>query len=350
MAPLDLRLLRRRRRRFGLLGLRSVRRARLVRSLRAVRPRDPREAIRCALGDGQRIAARAERGRLGLTAIDPAHRCAVGCTTVGCRRVRVCVASLDIHRCPGPGCRFARTTSEGTVCGLSGYEIAGPADSVVSSYSRDNGVTATSCRHWGHADRSARASARRAPPRETDQLTRVAVENHVTLFLASRLRGEIYRAELAKVEEACVKAAKTSKAPLSIDAVMARTAAIYTERADLCRRPADPTLPWLGTLAMAIFEFWKGLRDKIEMKRKNAPAFVATVLSCMAGPGLAIGGVCFIPQSAIVRRHCPRPRQFGSFRGKMTCRRVTQHTRFLKSALTLPSGSPRMVPALVFGD
>lgn len=295
-------------------------------------------------------AARAERTRLGLTQVDPSHRCVVGCTTVGCRQVRVCVASLAIHVCPGPECQFARTTSEGTVCGLSGYEISGPNDKVVSSYSRDNGVTAVSCRHWGHADRGARAPTRRAPPRETDQLTRVAVETHVTLFLASRLRGDIYRAELAKVEEACVKAAKTTKASLSIDAVMARAAEIYNARADLCRRPADPTMPWLGTLALAIFEFWRGLRDKIQMKRKNSPAFVATVLSCMAGPGLAIGGVCFIPQSAIVRRHCPRPRQFGSFRGKMTCRRVTQHTRLLKQALTLPSGSPRMVPALVFGD
>jgi len=60
--------------------------------------------------------------------------------------------------------------------------------------------------------------------------------------------------------------------------------------------------------------------------------------------------VCFIPASAVVRQHCPRPRQFGSFHGKMTCRRVTQHTRALKGALTLPSGAPRIVPALEFAD
>ena len=295
-------------------------------------------------------AARAARARDGHGAVDPGHRCTIDCATVGSRRVRACVASLAIHVCPGPECQFARTTSEGTVCGLSGFEITGPADSVVSTYSRDNGVTTVSSRHWGHADRSARAATRRAPPRETDQLTRVAVETHVSLFLASRLREDIYTAELGKVREACVKAAKTSKEAMAIDQCMARAAAIYAERAELCRRPAPPTAQWLTTLAGAIFRFWKGIRGSILMRRKNAPAFVATVLSLMAGEGLSIGSVCFIPASAVVRQHCPRPRQFGSFHGKMTCRRVTQHTRALKGALTLPSGAPRIVPALEFAD
>ena len=292
--------------------------------------------------------ARAERTRTRAAPIAQSHRCSVGCVTVGCRKVRVCVASLNIHVCPGPSCEHARASSEGVVCGLSGFEIAPPSDNVVSAFQRENGISATTTRHWGHSERTTRIAGPRAAPRETDRQTRQAIENHVTLFLASRARHEIYAAELAKVKAVGVKQAKTTRAPVSFSAAVAEAMAIYDERASLCRPPATSDAPWLKTLATAIFNFWKGLREWLPMRRKNAAAFVATVLSMMADDGLKIGGVRFIHSCSIVRRHCPRPRQMGLFTGRMTCRRVTQQTRALKTALTMDSGRPRIVPPLDF--
>jgi hypothetical protein len=292
--------------------------------------------------------ARAERSRTAAPPIAQNHHCTVGCVTVGCRKVRVCVASLKIHVCPGPSCEHARASSEGVVCGLSGFEIAPPSDNVVSAFQRENGVVATTTRHWGHAERSSRASGGRAAPRETDRQTRLAIESHVTLFMASRPRHDIYTAELDKVKSVAVKLAKTTRGPTSFSAAITAAMSVYTERASLCRPPAPSEAPWLKTLAKAIFDFWKGLREWMPMRRKNAAAFVATVLSMMAEDGLKIGGVRFIHSCPIVRRHCPRPRQMGLFTGRMTCRRVTQQTRALKAALTLDSGRPRIVPALDF--
>lgn len=293
-------------------------------------------------------AARAERARTGAPPVNPDHRCTVDCVTVGSRRVRVCIASLAVHVCPGASCRFLRVTSEGSVCGLSGFEVASASENVVTVYTRETGTTSISTRHWGNVDRGTQISSKRAAPKESDQLTRCAIESYVKLFLSSRMRHEIYTVEFGKVKEQCTKLAKATREPVTLDNAIKSVVEIYRDRASLCRRPAPDGVQWLSTLASAIFNFWRGIRDHLPMKKKNAPAFVATVLSLMGEDGLTLGGVCFIPKSSLVRRHCPRPRQFSGFRGRMTCRRITQYTRALKTALTLPSGAPRIVPPLVF--
>lgn len=293
-------------------------------------------------------AARSARAAAGITAIDRHHRCAVGCTTVGSRTVRVCLASMAVHICPGCSCKFARTTSEGTVCGLSGYEVAGVDDTITTAFSRDTGVTAVSSRHWGHADRSMGPNRPRSAPKETDQLTRMAVEAQVVYFLSSKTREGIHREELGKVAVQCVKRAKMLREPIGFSGVVASVAEVYKLRSDLCRPPVREGSEWVKTLGKAIFEFWKPLRDRIPMKKKNAPAFVAAVLTMMSdGEGLAIGGVYYIRPSALIRRHCPRPRQFGLF-PNMTCRRITQEVRLIKNALTMDNGEPRMIPPLDF--
>jgi hypothetical protein len=291
--------------------------------------------------------ARSERARLGLGPLLAGHRCSIGCQTVGTRRVRVCLESLGVHVCPGASCPFARQTGEATVCGLSGFEVCGPNDTSVSSFSQSNGVTASSSRHWGHVTRTTALTQKRAEVRETDQMTRKAVEDNTALFLSSSHRGEICAAETTKVHEACVRAAKMARAPPSFSGTVATVTRLFYERAALCAPPALPGAMWLSTLATAIFRFWQGLRMWIPLKKKNAAAMTAAILTFMADGGLSISGVVYVRPSRVVAAHCPRPRQFGMFRS-MTCRRITQQIRAIKAALTLPSGRPRLAPPLEF--
>ena len=292
--------------------------------------------------------ARAERAKNGGGPLEVGHRCTEACQTVGTRRIRVCLASLNTHVCPGASCPFVRHTGEARVCGLSGFEVAGPDDAAVTSFSTTNGVTAQLSRHWGHAVKTTAAPQRRASVRESDQMTRTAIEEQVRRFLASGQRGDICLAERKKVRENCVKAAKMLREPPSFAQVVGTVHELYAARAALCRGAAPADAPWLLTLASAIFEFWKGIREEIPMKKKNAAAFTAAVLTFMSGSGLEHSGVVYIRPSPLVAAHCPRPRQFAAFRS-MTCRRITQQIRSIKAALTLPSGRPRVVPPLEFG-
>lgn len=292
--------------------------------------------------------ARAERARSGSSPLEVGHRCTEACQTVGTRRIRVCLASLNTHVCPGASCPFARHTGEAVVCGLSGFEVAGPDDTTVTSFSQTNGVTAQSSRHWGQTVKTTALPQRRASVRESDQMTRTAIEDQVRLFLASTQRSDICQAERKKVRDNCVKAAKMLREPPSVAQVVGTVHDLYMARAALCRQPAPAGAPWLLTLSSAIFEFWKGVREEIPMKKKNAAAFTAAVLTFMSGSGLEHSGVVYIRPSPLVAAHCPRPRQFAAFRS-MTCRRITQQIRSIKAALTLPSGRPRVVPPLEFG-
>lgn len=276
------------------------------------------------------------------------HRCTEHCPTVGTRRVRVCTKSLNIHICPGESCEFARNTGEGTVCALSGYCIAGPDDTSTTSFSTSNGVTASSSRHWGQGVRVTPKLGGRSGPIETLQLTRKAVEANVHLFLASDQRREVTDAEMLKVRQNCERSAKMGRVSPHLGSVVAEVTRLYRDRAELCAPPAPHTAPWLKTLSATVFAFWQGVADKIPMKRKNAPSFVAAILSFMASEdGLSLHGVVYIRPSALVRRHSVLPRQMGAFR-TMTCRRVTQMTRALKAAISLESGQPRIVDPLVF--
>lgn len=290
--------------------------------------------------------ARAERARQNLPALELGHRCCGTCRTVGNARVRVCLASLNVHVCPGTSCPFAVSTGEGTVCSLSGFEVAGPDATVVTSFSQTNGVTAQSSRHWGHPVATS-APLRRASVRESDQMTRTAIEEQVKLFLSSSQRREICDQERQKVRENCAKAAKMIREPLFLGQTVGVVTGLYAERASLCAPPAPANAVWLETLSTAIFEFWKGIRESIPMKKKNAAAFVAAILTFMSDSGLEHSSVVYIRPSPLVAAHCPRPRQFGLFRS-MTCRRITQQIRAIKAALTLPSGRPRVVPPLQF--
>lgn len=291
--------------------------------------------------------ARHERDQGAFAPLEVGHRCSSRCRTVGNSRVRVCLASLNVHICPGSSCPFAISTGEGTVCALSGFEVAGPDDATVTSFVKTNGVTASSSRHWGHSVKTTALPQRRADARESDQMTRTAIEDQVHLFLASEQRQMICRTERLKVRENCSKCAKMLRDPPSFSAVVTTVNALYTERAALCAPPAPAGAPWLSTLASAIFEFWKGIRSEIPMKKKNAAAFVAAILTFMSDGGLEHSGVVYVRPSPLVAAHCPRPRQFGLFRS-MTCRRITQQIRSIKAALTLPSGRPRVVPPLRF--
>ena len=291
--------------------------------------------------------ARSERDRLGLGPLLTGHRCSIKCQTVGTRRVRVCLDSLTVHVCPGVSCPFAQQTGEATVCGLSGFEVCGPDDAAVSLFSQSNGKTAVSSRHWGHSTKTTAPDQKRSKARETDQMTRKAVEDNTVLFLSSPHREQICAAEKAKVHDSCVRAAKMSRSSHSFSGIVATVVNLFNERAALCAPPAPAGVAWLSTLATAIFKFWQGLRKWIPLKKKNAAAMTASILTFMADGGLSIAGVLYVRPSKVVAAHCPRPRQFGMFRS-MTCRRITQQIRAIKAALTLPSGRPRMVPPLEF--
>lgn len=125
----------------------------------------------------------------------------------------------------------------------------------------------------------------------------------------------------------------------------------FRERRSSLSLPVRPS-PWLRTLSEKILEWWKTVsRICPEIKSPSSPGvlpFVGTVLSFLGSPrGLVVGGVTLIRPSPRVRRHLPTARQMGLF-GRLSCRKLSQCSRQLRSGLLTPSGGVRVVPCLEF--
>lgn len=125
----------------------------------------------------------------------------------------------------------------------------------------------------------------------------------------------------------------------------------FRERRSSLSLPVRPS-PWLRTLSEKILEWWKTVsRICPGIKRPSSSGvlpFVGTVLSFLGSPrGLVVGGVTLIRPSPRVRRHLPTARQMGLF-GRLSCRKLSQCSRQLRSGLLTPSGGVWVVPCLEF--
>lgn len=125
----------------------------------------------------------------------------------------------------------------------------------------------------------------------------------------------------------------------------------FRKRRSSLSLPVRPS-PWLRTLSEKILEWWKTVsRICPGIKRPSSSGvlpFVGTVLSFLGSPrGLVVGGVTLIRPSSRVRRHLPTARQMGLF-GRLSCRKLSQCSRQLRSGLLTPSGGVRVVPCLEF--
>ena len=125
----------------------------------------------------------------------------------------------------------------------------------------------------------------------------------------------------------------------------------FRERRSSLSLPVRPS-PWLRTLSEKILDWWKTVsRICPDIKSPSSSGvlpFVGTVLSFLGSPrGLVVGGVTLIQPSSRVRRHLPTARQMGLF-GRLSCRKLSQCSRQLRSGLLTPSGGVRVVPCLEF--
>jgi hypothetical protein len=125
----------------------------------------------------------------------------------------------------------------------------------------------------------------------------------------------------------------------------------FRERRSSLSLPVRPS-PWLRTLSEKILAWWKTVsRICPGIKSPSSSGvlpFVGTVLSFLGSPrGLVVGGVTLIRPSSRVRRHLPTARQMGLF-GRLSCRKLSQCSRQLRSGLLTPSGGVRVVPCLEF--
>lgn len=125
----------------------------------------------------------------------------------------------------------------------------------------------------------------------------------------------------------------------------------FRERRSSLSLPVRPS-PWLRTLSEKILDWWKTVsRICPDIKSPSSSGvlpFVGTVLSFLGSPrGLVVGGVTLIRPSPRVRRHLPTARQMGLF-GRLSCRKLSQCSRQLRSGLLTPSGGVRVVPCLEF--
>ena len=278
-----------------------------------------------------------------LFGYDHAHVCTSNCRMVGDFPYFICVSSRKLHVC-GKECRNTYTTSEGTFCALTGFEVHGPDDETSSLVVRDS--CGKSTRHWGDRIRMGKKRARRPSTRSPTNSIDL-FERAVRLFLLSEERHKLYRAEMAKFGASVKKAAKKHLgSPIGLQDASAIVSNLVSRHEPLCSPPPCKTTRWVGALAREINNFWKQLDFKCT--RKSVNALVAVSLSMMAKKeGYACDGVVYVRHSPTLAQHVVSDMQFGRFSG-LTCRRMSIVHRGLMKACLTPSGKQRIIEPLHF--
>ena len=87
-----------------------------------------------------------KNNKMPIYGFDQMHVCTSNCKLIGEYPNFICTASRKIHVC-GKNCDNPYTTSEGTFCSLTGFEVEGPVDETSSLVVRDS--CGKSTRHWG---------------------------------------------------------------------------------------------------------------------------------------------------------------------------------------------------------
>ena len=271
-------------------------------------------------------------------------------------------------------CSHLVTTSEGSVCSFSGRVLSGPSESV-STFGDS---------HWGSSVRRKSVSSGRTVDFSGE------VQSGVEYFLSGSTRWGVWRQERERLLGVCVRSGKGQRprcrrssvasavpsgpsgigssgpgptvspqtaVPVSSESTLLFRESVlivdghFRERRSSLSLPVRPS-PWLRTLSEKILEWWKTVsRICPEIKSPSSSGvlpFVGTVLSFLGSPrGLVVGGVTLIRPSSRVRRHLPTARQMGLF-GRLSCRKLSQCSRQLRSGLLTPSGGVWVVPCLEF--
>jgi hypothetical protein len=181
--------------------------------------------------------------RVPVYGYDHAHVCTSECRMLGDRPHFICTASRKVHVC-GKACRNTYTTSEGTFCALTGYEVHGPDDETSTLVVRDS--CGKSTRHWGDRIRTGKKRPRRASSASGPKNSIVLFERAVNLFLLSEERQALYRGEMEKFSAAVKKAAKKQCGPLVMRDASALVAAIVAKHEPLCTPPPCKTVRWVA--------------------------------------------------------------------------------------------------------
>ena len=275
---------------------------------------------------------------------DAAHVCNKECSMLGSFPKFICVCSRKLHMC-GPGvCKHAYTTSEGTFCALSGYELYGPDSNVSRVVVRDSQGNST--RHWGE---ELTAAGKRARTKRNSTDFNALFKKAVINFLCSHERQALYKYELNRYVSAVRRAARKhcgKRQTVNDAADVVRT--IWEKHKSQCAVPVEDTKRWIPVLAGKIYDFWK--QTSVQITRKSVPSLTAVALSFLARKnGYVLHQIEYVKPSRMIANHVVTDMQFGKFSG-LTCRRMSIIVRELMRSLLTHDGQQRIIKPLEFGE
>ena len=273
---------------------------------------------------------------------DPSHRCSTGCVMLGnFPGPFICASSRQLHFC-GRHCKCAVDTGEGTVCTLTGYQVADTA-CAAPMIVRDSSGRST--RHWGNA------SVKKGSALESKATVVSAINKALRMFLCGDTRKELSTAEHERYNSAVTKLCRK----LILNAPGQRPATTYArivvEIGELarkheasCRPPVPPGAAWIDVLAPEIYRYWKDVGALVV--KKTAVVITAVALSLLASPeGFSAEGVTYVEHSDTVAQHSIPDVMFGRFPG-ITCRRMSILQREMMGHLQTSSGRQRIIEPL----
>jgi len=284
-----------------------------------------------------------KNNKMPIYGFDQMHVCTSKCKLIGEYPNFICTASRKIHVC-GKNCDNPYTTSEGTFCSLTGFEVEGPVDQTSSLVVRDS--CGKSTRHWGdriRAGKKRRSKPACCVPKNTINLFQRSVKH----FLFSEERTVMYNSEMEKFFTSISKLSKRHFCEkTSLQDASAQVSSVVDRHIGLCSPPAPKSVRWADSLAREIHNFWAQLDFKCT--RKSVNALVAVSLSMMAKKeGYARDGVVYVKHSRLIAQYVVSDMQFGKFSG-LTCRRMSIIQRELMKACLTPSGKQRIITPLHF--
>lgn len=280
--------------------------------------------------------------RVPLFGHDPSHRCSTGCVMLGkFPGPFICAESRQLHFC-GRHCNCAVDTGEGTVCTLTGYEVADTA-SAAPMIVRDSAGRST--RHWGNA------TIRRGPAVENKATIVAVINKALRLFLCGDVRRSLSNNEQERYTAAVSKLCRK----LLLNAPGQRHGNLYAraiveinelarKHEACCRPPAPPDAAWIDVLAPEIYRYWTDVGAVVV--KKTGMVIAAVALSLLANPaGFSAEGVLYVEHSPTVARHSIPDVMFGRFPG-ITCRRMSILQREMMGHLQTSSGKQRIIEPL----
>ena len=284
------------------------------------------------------------KNNIPIYGYDGAHQCGKECVMLGTFPKFICLHSRKLHLCGAGKCCHGYTSSEGTFCMLTGYELYGPSDNV-SQLVVTNSL-GQSTRHWGE---EITPSGKRSRVKRSSTDFSALFQKSVRTFLASPERQQLYRHELERYSAAIKRLVRKrcASTPTVLEAAQI-VDEVWQKHKMQCLAPLGESTRWLSTLAQQIYAFWK--QTSVQITRKSVPSLTAVALSFMARrDGYSLRGVTYVKPCKVIADHAVTDMQFGKFSG-LTCRRMSIIVRELMKALLTNDGQQRIIKPLEFGN